>query len=321
MIIAHLDNGSLEAIEIKPENMALLKNAVWIDLLNPNLEEENAIERLLDLDIPTRKEMAEIELSNRLHHDEGALFMTALIISHSDTLEPRLDPISFVLTETQLITVRYVTPETVDSFMEKLKKYNVPKPAPRLLVDLITANVNRLADILEKIGLTIDSYSQQIFAKSTQKTKINYSQFMQQIGLHGDLNTKVCESLLTFNRLIPYFLQKATPLLRDTDTLRLNTMHNDVVALSEHANFLANKITFLLDAILGLVNIEQSNIIKLFSVAAVIFLPPTLIASIYGMNFKFMPELSWKFGYALAIGMMILAAWLPYKYFKYRKWL
>jgi len=98
-------------------------------------------------------------------------------------------------------------------------------------------------------------------------------------------------------------------------------MHNDVVALSEHANFLANKITFLLDAILGLVNIEQSNIIKLFSVAAVIFLPPTLIASIYGMNFKFMPELSWKFGYALAIGMMILAAWLPYKYFKYRKWL
>ena len=160
MIIAHLDNGSLEAIEIKPENMALLKNAVWIDLLNPNLEEENAIERLLDLDIPTRKEMAEIELSNRLHHDEGALFMTALIISHSDTLEPRLDPISFVLTETQLITVRYVTPETVDSFMEKLKKYNVPKPAPRLLVDLITANVNCLADILEKIGLTIDSYSQ-----------------------------------------------------------------------------------------------------------------------------------------------------------------
>lgn len=321
MIIAHLDSGSLEAVEIKPENMALLKNAVWIDLLNPNLEEENAIERLLDLDIPTREEMAEIELSNRLHHDEDALFMTALIISHSDTLEPRLDPISFVLTETQLITVRYVTPETVDSFMEKLKKYNVPKPAPRLLVDLITANVNRLADILEKIGLTIDSYSQQIFAKSTQKNKINYSQFMQQIGLHGDLNTKVCESLLTFNRLIPYFLQKATSLLRDTDTLRLNTMHNDVVALSEHANFLANKITFLLDAILGLVNIEQSNIIKLFSVAAVIFLPPTLIASIYGMNFKFMPELSWKFGYALAIGMMILAAWLPYKYFKYRKWL
>lgn len=321
MIIAHLDNGTLESIEIQSENLAMLSNAIWIDLLNPSQAEEDAIEQILNLDIPTREEMAEIELSNRLHHEDSALFMTALIISYSDTLQPHLDPISFVLTDKQLITVRYVAPQTVTSFLEKLKKFNTPKPAPILLMDLITANVNRLADILEKIGLTIDNYSQQIFAQSTPQHKVNYAQFMQQIGFHGDLNTKVCESLLTFNRLIPYFLQKATPLLRDTDILRLNTVHKDVVALSEHANFLANKITFLLDAILGLVNIEQSNIIKLFSVAAVIFLPPTLIASIYGMNFKFMPELSWKFGYALAISMMLLAAWLPYKYFKYRKWL
>ncbi len=108
----------------------------------------------------------------------------------------------------------------------------------------------------------------------------------------------------------------------DQDTQsRLTSISKDIAALSDHANFVANKVTFLLSATLGMVNIEQNNIIKIVSVAAVIFLPPTLIASIYGMNFHVIPELSWKYGYVFSVVLMLLAAWLPYKYFKLRKWL
>ena len=144
---------------------------------------------------------------------------------------------------------------------------------------------------------------------------------MQQIGANGDLNTKARESLLTFNRLMGYFTQTVSSRIDNEDQIRLASLIKDIASLNDHANFLSTKINFLLDATLGLVNIEQNNIIKIFSVAAVIFLPPTLIASIYGMNFHFIPELSWKYGYLFSIFLIILAAWFPYKYFKYRKWL
>jgi magnesium transporter len=141
------------------------------------------------------------------------------------------------------------------------------------------------------------------------------------MGANADLNTKVCESLVTFNRLIPFFSQMAGSRINDERLQRLGTLGKDINSLSDHAIFLSSKVNFLLDATLGMVNIEQNNIIKIFSVAAVIFLPPTLVASIYGMNFHIMPELEWHYGYVYALGMILLAAWLPYKYFKHKKWL
>ena len=144
---------------------------------------------------------------------------------------------------------------------------------------------------------------------------------MQTMGANGDLHTKARESLITINRLIIFFGQTIGAKIDNEGQLRLDTLNKDIASISDYANFLSTKVNFLLEATLGMVNIEQNNIIKLFSVAAVIFLPPTLIASIYGMNFHIMPELSWKYGYLFSIGMILLAAWLPYKYFKYRKWL
>lgn len=144
---------------------------------------------------------------------------------------------------------------------------------------------------------------------------------MQQMGVNGDLNTKARESLVTFNRLITFFNQTANARIDAEGQLRLASLSKDIASLSDHANFVSNKVNFLLDATLGLVNIEQNNIIKIFSVAAVIFLPPTLIASIYGMNFQFVPALTWKWGYAFSLVLMALSSWLPYKYFKYKKWL
>lgn len=324
MIFVCLHAKKLVLQEVTSADDHLLQQALWIDLLSPTKEEELRIEKLLNLDIPTREEMQEIEISSRLYKENGAIFMTATMIAQSTSTEPQIDPVTFVLTQNQLITVRYIEPQAFHLFSIQLYKQDVThKHASALFVELLDATIDRLADTLEYIGRCLDDYSKTIFRSQTEngEAKLDYRQFMQQIGIKGDLNTKARESLVTFNRLITFFAQTAGAKVDAEEQIRLNVLGKDIAALSDHASFLSNKINFLLDATLGMVSIEQNNIIKIFSVAAVIFLPPTLIASIYGMNFHFMPELSWKWGYAFAIGLMLFAAWLPYKYFKKRKWL
>ena len=323
MLIAYLDRATHEAHVITDENHMLLKEAIWIDLLSPTKTEEKWVEHCLNLAIPTRDEMVEIEMSSRLYKENDTLFMTATMIAQSDSPDPQLDPITFVLTQQQLITIRYIEPQSFKLFISQLSKF---KPgthnALTLLIGLLDATVDRLADILELVGRRMDRFSKTIFRPTQNRVrKLNYQKLMQEVGANGDLNTKARESLIAFNRLVLFFGQSASAQFDTKEQLRLSTLSKDIISLSDHANFLSTKVNFLLDATLGLVNIEQNNIIKIFSVAAVIFLPPTLIASIYGMNFHFMPELSWKYGYVLSIGMIILAAFLPYRYFKYRKWL
>lgn len=323
MIIAYLDRKTLEPQEIKSDNQALLKEAVWIDLISPSRAEENIVEESLGLDIPTREEMLEIELSSRLYKEDGALFMTATMLAQSDSIEPKYDAVTFVLTEKQLITVRYIEPYAFKLFISHLQKFHADHHySVNLLIELLDATVDRLADILELVGRRLDENSKIIFKPSDDISgKLNYQQIMQQIGASGDLTSKARESLATLERLIIFFGKMAGPGIDHEGQLRIATLTTDMNSLSDHVNFLSNKITFLLGATLGMVNIEQNAIIKIVSVAAVIFLPPTLVASIYGMNFHVMPELSWKFGYPMAIGFMIISVLLPYKYFKHRKWL
>jgi magnesium transporter len=323
MILTYSEKNNYKAQEITTENHELLKAALWIDVYCPTPIEEKMIEDSLAIDIPTREEMLEIEVSSRLFKDEGTLFMTATMLAQTSSLDPQFDAVSFVLTERQLITIRYIDPQSFKLFAYNLEKYHYhyEKPAA-LLVDLLDAVVDRLADIIEAVGRNFDQFSKMIFRPTgNNASAIDYQVFMQKIGANGDINTKAHESLMTFNRLIIFLGQKSAT---QTDTgyqQQLGTLTRDIDSLKDHATFLSNKVNFLLDATLGMVSIEQNKIIKIFSVAAVIFLPPTLIASIYGMNFKFMPELSWHGGYFFAIGLMLLSAWLPYKYFKRRKWL
>jgi magnesium transporter len=323
MLVAYLNQKKFNPQEITIENQALLKEAIWIDLLSPSKEEETLVEQCLGLDIPTREEMVEIELSSRLYKENDTIFMTATMIAQSDSPDPKLDPVTFVLTQQQLITIRYIEPQSFKIVLPRLQKLDTThSDATALLIELLDATIDRLADTLELVGRHLDEYSKTIFRPQNDAAeKLDYRQLMQQIGANGDLNTKARESLVTFNRLITFFGQTAGSRIDNEGQLRLGILSKDIASLGDHANFLSTKINFLLDATLGMVNIEQNNIIKIFSVAAVIFLPPTLIASIYGMNFQFIPELTWKYGYLLSIGLILLAAWLPYKYFKHRKWL
>ncbi len=314
--------GRLVKVEASSEN---LKDLVWIDLVNPSDEEEDHLEQQLDIGLPTRDEMEEIEISSRLYQEDGAVFMTAILPAHADGDEPDMQPVSFVLSGPHLITVRYHEPRAFQTFPQRAAKVAMGvETGEGVLIALLEAIVDRLADILERAGRDIDEVSRNIFRRQdgppTQAR--DFQATLDAIGRKGDLMSHIRDSLVTLDRLAGFLNQYVA----DEDEprehkVRMKTLTRDIRSIADHAGFLSQKITFLLDATLGMINIEQNAIIKIFSVAAVVFLPPTLIASIYGMNFEHMPELEWLLGYPFAIGLMVMSAVLPFLLFKRQGWL
>jgi len=303
----------------------LPENAVWIDLVNPNTAEDRAVERLAGIAVPTREDMQEIEVSSRLYIENGARYMTATLMCQSDTDMPRTTAVTFILAGHRLVTVRYDTPKPFPLVENKLARSCSPAiTGEQILMELLDAVIDRCADILERVGIDLDQVSHDIFEPESERhgNAKRYSQILAAIGRKGDLTSKVRESLVSIGRLVA-FMSAVMEGMKWSKDMReqLKTMQRDIHSLSDHASYLSGKITFVLDAMLGVVNLEQNNIIKLFSVMAVVLMPPTLIASIYGMNFKDMPELEWHLGYPIAVVAMIAAAIVPYYIFKIKKWL
>jgi magnesium transporter len=301
------------------------ETSVWFDLVNPQLQEDKIVEHKVGVAVPTREEMQEIEVTSRLYVENGARYMTATLMCQSDTEAPKTTAVTFILSGHRLITVRYDEPRPFMMVGNKLARICSPAvTGESVLMDLLDAVIDRTADILERVGSEIDQVSHDIFEPEdarADRTR-SYNQILRTIGRKGDLASKVRESLVSIGRLLLYLANEADNMRWAKEPrAQLRGMQRDVHSLSDHAAYLSNKIQFLLDAMLGVVTIEQNNIIKIFSVAAVGLMPPTLIASIYGMNFKHMPELDWYFGYPVAIVLMVLAAALPYYFFKWKKWL
>ncbi len=297
--------------------------AVWIDLISPTLQEDKLVERMVGIAVPTREEMQEIEVSSRLYVEQGARYMTATLMCHSDTATPKTTPVTFILASHRLVTVRYDEPRPFAIVEHRLGRLCPPKiSGDSVLMDLLDAVIDRSADILERIGAEVDQISHTIFEPDEGGEPPSYNEVLKGLGRKGDLTSKVRESLVSIGRLLLFLANESEGMKWPKDTrTQLQSMQRDVISLTDHASYLTNKVTFLLDAMLGVVNLQQNAIIKIFSVAAVILMPPTLVASIYGMNFKHMPELDWHLGYPLALLVMLLAGILPYMYFKWRKWL
>jgi magnesium transporter len=316
--------GSLRKVD--PVDLtALPADAVWLDLKVPVLEEDKAVERLVGIEIPTREDMQEIEISSRLYVENNSRYMTATLMCATDTSNPRTTPVSFILTDHRLVTVRYDEPKPFALVAAKLAR-SCPAgvTGDSVLVELLDAIIDRCADILERVGSDVDAVSTEIFEPSADRGHARkYSQILLTIGRKGDLTSKVRESLVSIGRLISFVTVEldGNGKWSKEQRAQFKTLQRDVQSLTDHASYLSSKITFVLDAMLGVVNLEQNNIIKLFSVMAVVLMPPTLIASIYGMNFKAMPELEWAHGYPMALVMMLMAAVLPYFLFKWKKWL
>lgn len=323
MINAYLNEQ--ERLLCTRADLGNLDGVVWIDLFEPTREEESSLERVLKLEIPTREEMDEIEISSRLYVEEGAIYVTATLPSLMDTEEPILAPVTFVLSQHRLLTVRYHEPRAFRTLPTRAAR--VPMgcyDGESVLIALLEAQVDRMADIIERVGHDIAAISRSIFRTTGGKRRPNtkLQTIIEEIGREGDLTSNLRECLASLDRVVGFLAQAMHAPTNEKEMKgRIKTLSRDIRSLSDHADSLTHKVTFLLDATLGLINIEQNAIIKFFSVAAVVFLPPTLIASIYGMNFKFMPELGWPFGYPMAISLMIVSAVLPYTLFKRRGWL
>jgi magnesium transporter len=299
---------------------------VWADLFNPTKEEEAQIEQLIGVGVPTREEMEEIEISSRLYVENGAYVMTATLPSQADGDRPIMSPVTFVLAGNRLITVRYHEPRAFQTFPLRAEKADIGcTSGETILIALLEAIVDRLADVLERASSEVVGISHDIFhptEKKASKRDRDFQLILRRIGAKEDLVSKIQDSLLTLQRMSGFLVNATSQGKNGKDVrARVKTLSRDVVSLSDHASFQSQKITFLLDATLGMVNIEQNAIIKIVSVAAVVFLPPTLVASIYGMNFDLMPELKWMLGYPFAIGLMIISAVLPFWFFRRKGWL
>jgi magnesium transporter len=301
--------------------------ATWIDLEEPTEAEERLVERCISVDVPTEDEMSEIEPSSRLYEQNGTLYMTVSVLIGVEDGHPSSTPIGFVLAENRLVTIRYATPKPVRAFTDHARRDpELVRDASTALVRLLDAIIDRLADELEQIGGEIERLSSEIFQKQIDDRRIpaqKLTRLLTSIGRAQTLVNKVRYTAVSMHRLLSFVAgSKRLHEARAQDARNhLASLTGDIMSLSEHASFLTDNLQFLLDASLGLISIEQNAAMKLFSWAAIIFLPPTLVAGIYGMNFHHMPELNWEYGYPLALIIILISAVAPYLYFKRRGWI
>jgi len=328
-------NGTVDRLEVAG-HIPIPGNALWFDLFEPTADERLRLEAALGLQLPSREEMQEIEPSSRLYTEGDASYMTATIMAHADAPFPTAESFTFILARRCLVTLRYQDPRPIALYAQRLMKSpGVRLSGEEVLIGLIEAFVDRIADILEKVALDLDAQARLVFTPPTAggvrtaKSAVDLQEVMRALGRNEDLATSARESLLSLNRMVRFLativegVPAADPVAKKEQRdqkQRVKTLVRDMMSLGEHAAFELAKVNFLLDATLGVINIEQTQIIKLFSVAAVMLMPPTLIASIYGMNFKSIPELQWDFGYPLAILVMVLSAVVPYLWFKRKGW-
>ncbi|MFC3614432.1 magnesium transporter CorA family protein [Lutimaribacter marinistellae] len=299
------------AVEIPPD-------AVWIDLYRPLPSQVAAVEAL-GLDVPTLADMEEIEISSRLYREDGVEYMTVVLPGMSATHQACSGPVTFILTPERMVTVRHHNPRPFETFASHAERNaGGSGTVDRMFIALVDEIVARLADLLEAAGRVLDEAAQILFGEEQERDDQKLEKTLQQVGLQGELIGRVRLALLTLQRMLIFFT--TTPREKAVMTLVKSQMR-DIKALEVHSDYLSSRIGLTVDATIGLIGINQSSVVRIFSVVAVLFMPPTLVASAYGMNFDIMPELHWPYGYPMAIGAMILSALGTYLFFKWNKWL
>ncbi len=297
----------------------------WIDLYEPTEGEEREAEAFLGGLIPTREETREIEFSSRFYIEDGILFMTASLLVGVDQGTPGLTPFTFAVRKDRLVTLRYADMTAFKQFMQRAPKSDFPCTTPAgAFAGLLDAFIDRTADVIERISQSVDKLNDEIFdRKSGPRRRRSLATSLEGLGEQGNLASKARESLASLERLVQYASAMMPERAVKADSLpaRLKLMLRDIRSLEDHVTFVLGKITFLLDATLGLISNEQNRVVSVLTVVSTILLPPMVIATIYGMNFRDMPELTWAFGYPVALTVMVLSAILPYLYFKWRGWL
>jgi len=311
--------AGLHDVDESNPDWALPEDAAWIDLNNPTRKEELAAEKALGVQLPTREEMAEIEVSSRLYQEDGATFMTAFVLIGADEDVPALEPVTFVLAKGKLATVRYVEPRAFKAYAaQAIRDPDFCMGGISAFLGILDAIVDRVADILEKTSADVEDISADIFRPGRQG---GFKPILRRLGRSQSIAAKARSSLVSLARLLS-FAALAEDISTGKDSReRLRSLQRDVQSLMDHSAYLTENVTFLLDSATGLINTDQNEIMKVFSVWAVVLMPPTLIGSIYGMNFEHMPELHWMGGYPAALVAMAIAMAVPLWLFRRRGWL
>ena len=318
LIVLRRGATALETIEA-PATWRMSDDVVWIELVNPSREEELAVEGAVGVDLPTREEMAEIELSSRLYQENGATYMTATLLCGSDQDRPIPGPVTFVLVGERLVTIRYVQPRSFAIFAaQAVRQPELSQTGSDAFLGLLEVIVDRTADLLERVSAEVEETSTAIFVAAGG---IRFRPILNRLARSQTINGMARDSLVTLARLISFASHAGQIDQRGDIREELLSLQRDVQSLSEHSGSVSGNLTFLLDAALGLINIEQNEITKVFSIYAVVLLPPTLIGTTYGMNFHHMPELDWVFGYPLALAAMVVSAGIPFWWFKRKGWI
>jgi magnesium transporter len=324
MLTAFVCEGKALRRHAEPSDEAL-RGAAWIDLLNPDADEARRVEQATGLRVPSEADLSEIETSSRLAMEEGALYLSMPLVSRLDEA-PRAVPAGFVLSRERLLTIRFAESRLFDAFAERqLRAETAERGGAHILVGLLEAIVDRQADALEQARIDLDVISQRIFREGQRLSRRGEDSLLREtltaIGRTGELVSYIRDSQLGADRIVPYMLGNTSDWLPKDLEPRINTLRQDIVSLKDYDVHLDDKVHFLLDATLGFINIAQNNVVKVLTVASVVGIPPVLVAGIYGMNFKVMPELQWQWGYAYGLILIAVSGMVPLVWFKLRGWL
>jgi magnesium transporter len=318
--------GTLKEVDFTATDLP--PGVVWLDLLTPTQQEAHFVERVTGLHVPTMAELSEIESSSRLRTEMGVLYLSMPMVFLVDA-HPTTTPLGIVLSERHMITVRFEKLAAFESFKHEIGVSADLHPSTAgAFTGLLEAIVDRMADALERAGTELDQVSHGIFRAEQRKQlhrrpkreEQGLRDTIRRIGRTGDLVSKSRDSLMGVGRIVPYVAGRSAHWMPSAVGPALDTLRLDIVSLNDYDAYLTTKVQFLMDATLGLINIEQNNIIKVLTVVSVVGVPPTLVASWYGMNFKHIPEYDWAFGYPYAMILAVATAVLPLIWFRLRGW-
>lgn len=304
----------------------LPERVIWIDLLDPTEEERRFVGERTRVRVPSKEALSEIEATSRLIVEHGILYLSTPLVARGDTPDARLSPAGFILSPTLLVTVRYAALPTFDAVAAQVAADESLASSTGVFTALLEAIVDRGADVLEHLGAEIDGISRATFRgdPSDRRHPVRSTgalrDTLSRVGAIGDRLSQARDVLLGVGRIATFAGEVAGGWILPDFHVRLGAIAKDIVSLNDYEAHLSGKVQFLLDAVLGYITIEQNELFKVLTIASVVGIPPTLMAGIWGMNFKAMPELDWSWGYPLALVVIVLSGVLPLLWFKLRGW-
>jgi len=302
-------------------------DVAWIDLLNPGEDERNIVQSRYGLALPSREELSEVELSSRVSEENGVLYLNMPVASATKGIDEGTSPLGFVLSKRVLVTIRYTALRSLEAAAKKITQHEHEASSVSIFSSIVDEIVDTCADMLEEIAAELEALSRSVFSKfgAQQRTRTPSNDELRavlaKVGNAGERLSRIRDSVLGLQRIVSYVATSNVEWIPHQVRTHLASPAADLASLNEYETNLAEKSQFLLDAVLGFITIKQSDIFQVLTVISVVGIPPTLVASMYGMNFKNMPELSWAWGYQYGLALILVSALVPIAWFKWKKWI